>query len=556
MIWGLGSNNNNNSSSSGSGNNDGGKGLGSTISSSRGKKFGRRRRQRSKGDSEVASGVTATTAREPSPALTARALGGLSLSDESMSVSETGNGIEISLDWDVAQQSRQSLLAPVVSYHRFLQNRQKVKRCQLCVNNYPALPKSFQLNNDKDGNKNGGITNGKNQHGSGSRMNLTGTNRRTPVRPLSVRHRIHYTNQGGGRHPHNAAGEAGEESVSLDEMIFLLQSHTVRDEVTSVRAEAQKISAEIESLESDLIELEQDFLCIPKHHNDNDDWDVEWILKHNDCSPKARQELQRLRGRCLTLQLHNSATRDMLVKALGLQSLPRRNKYRLQPNRTTLTPTDCKAGGAGETLRHLCLLPATSNSSHHPTFFLSQTTGGVSGEVPPPLWQRMRRQNLQLDSILYLAVGPNDTYYCTLTSGHIWWGCADADFGKLVQDWDVHRVAFGSTSVYQHSSSKTTVYSWIVVGRDGRVAFKNLPTRLQHKLESRLASWAAPAEVSLGSDESYFVRFLDGTIDYCLPVGASSVCEYVVQKGAKVTNVVLHPELPQDFVVRHTEMKI
>jgi hypothetical protein len=66
-----------------------------------------------------------------------------------------------------------------------------------------------------------------------------------------------------------------------------------------------------------------------------------------------------------------------------------------------------------------------------------------------------------------------------------------------------------------------------------------------------MADEAAPVEVALGSGNSYFIRFLDGSFDYCLPASAAEECRKLEEKGATITSVSLHPELSQDFVIRH-----
>jgi hypothetical protein len=67
---------------------------------------------------------------------------------------------------------------------------------------------------------------------------------------------------------------------------------------------------------------------------------------------------------------------------------------------------------------------------------------------------------------------------------------------------------------------------------------------------------SAPAEVSLGPGGSYFIRFLDGTVDYCLPAEIAEVCEDIERRGGEITNITLHPEISHDFVIRHTALSI
>ena len=76
----------------------------------------------------------------------------------------------------------------------------------------------------------------------------------------------------------------------------------------------------------------------------------------------------------------------------------------------------------------------------------------------------------------------------------------------------------------------------------------NLRAQSHRTLEERMASEAAPVDVSLGFGDSYFVRFLDGTCDYCL---AAHVADVIASRSLDVTSVYLHPDLPNDFVLRH-----
>ncbi|OEU20662.1 hypothetical protein FRACYDRAFT_267721 [Fragilariopsis cylindrus CCMP1102] len=140
-----------------------------------------------------------------------------------------------------------------------------------------------------------------------------------------------------------------------------------------------------------------------------------------------------------------------------------------------------------------------------------------------------------------------------------------------MHSWNVYRVAFGpiesvkhdnhelqiptaQPSEKKHNDKAISTNSWIILSHDGRAAWKNLPSRLSNKLEERLANRAAPVEVSLGPGDSYFVRFLDGSIDYCLPAKVARVCERIEQRGGTITNISLHPDISHDFVIRHTEL--
>mmetsp|Transcript_19478 Transcript_19478/g.53595 ORF Transcript_19478/g.53595 Transcript_19478/m.53595 type:complete len:189 (-) Transcript_19478:268-834(-) len=172
--------------------------------------------------------------------------------------------------------------------------------------------------------------------------------------------------------------------------------------------------------------------------------------------------------------------------------------------------------------------------------------------------------------LTFLAVGPMDYYYAEFRSGEAWWGSSTDDraFQTICNEWDVHRVVFGpawamddfdsatTTTSSSSSADKTTAHAqivpWIIVSRDGRAAWRNIPARLEALLNRRMANQAGIAEVSLGSGDAYFCRFLDGTIDYCLPAQQAAVAHELELRGLTITNIALHPELSNGFVIRST----
>lgn len=414
-------------------------------------------------------------------------------SDETLSVSETMHGVEVALDWTAATAPQ----VAVVNFSHHVRQANKMHKCQFSMN-YPVLPR-------------------------------VATSKR-PQFHQQQRHRVPLV--------------ASKPTSTLQDQIFLLQSHNDTDEITSVKRESERLDAEIQALEEDRMELEHDYLRLPSEQQSSDAplWDLEYMLQHQKPSLENVEELQRLRGRCWTLQLQMKS-RDALCSTLGTAPTSpskRTNKYK---SRTTLT--------AATQVSHLTLLP--SHPSHAASFFLHNTDAAEShGHVPPRLLSRMKKQALPVNMLQYLTTGPNGSYFCSFTSGHNWWGMADPDFRAIVKDWPVHRVAFGEA---KKLAKQKRLYSWIVVSRDGRVAFKNLPLRLTHLLGSRLADEPAPSEISLGPEGTYFIRFLNGTIDYCLPAHVTEVCNFIETRGGKITNVFLHPQLSKEFIVRHTELR-
>ncbi len=109
----------------------------------------------------------------------------------------------------------------------------------------------------------------------------------------------------------------------------------------------------------------------------------------------------------------------------------------------------------------------------------------------------------------------------------------------------VHRVAFGT---FKDDSS------WIVLTKDGTVAWRNIPLQLEKLLEDRESGMAAPCEVSLGDAGTFFIRFMNGEINYCLPSFADEICRRIEDVGASISYISLHPEVMDGIIIRHTEL--
>ena len=171
------------------------------------------------------------------------------------------------------------------------------------------------------------------------------------------------------------------------------------------------------------------------------------------------------------------------------------------------------------------------------------------GMLPTSLADRLKREARDQRSLRYLSTGPSSAYYVEFDNGECWWGTAssqsrgDDALHRLLLELDVHRIAFGDDS-------------WVVVSKDGDLVWKNLPQGLHDVLTSReTVSAAAPCEVSLGIDGSYFVRFLDGTIDYMLPSFVAEVCERLEAKGLLIRNVSLNADT-HDSLIRYSSKTV
>mmetsp|Transcript_8324 Transcript_8324/g.12820 ORF Transcript_8324/g.12820 Transcript_8324/m.12820 type:complete len:529 (+) Transcript_8324:58-1644(+) len=444
----------------------------------------------------------------------------IGFTEDTLSVSQTVHGVEVALDWENAVTVRPAAV------HFDVKKASKIHRCQFSMD--------FPL------------------HKTGPQTKSSG------LRRNNRKHRI-------------LLDSDKEESSSLQDHIFLLQSHVAKEELSSVQDECTRLDAELKALEDDRMELEHEFLRGPNKNNKADAmcmslWDLNFLLREKRLSagiskpslkPEEIADLEKRRGQYWTLQLASKTTRDLLCTKME-QNVLSRHKTRLMIEVPKVA--------------HVNLVPS-GNKAGSTSFFFHTDSGHSHGQIPVRLQRRMKKSNIPIDALSYLSTGPNGAYYASFSSGHEWWGMSDLDFLRLVQEWPVHRVAFGHATTVTNISSqlpnvvatnkspvnnkmkKRRLYSWIITSRDGRVAFKNLPPRLAHLLDSRVADKSAPSEISLGPEGSYFIKFLDGSIDFCLPDFMMSACETIQKKGGKITNILLHPLLSKEFLIRHTELK-
>lgn len=472
------------------------------------------------------------------------------MNEQEMQIGETVLGIEVSLSQESAlEEQRKKKMSPkallLVSFtEQLVKRRLKVYRTQYSNAYWPALDKKKAQDPTSP------------TVGDSDSVVLTSRPHRVPLtaKPFSTA------------------------TMLYEDVLFLLQNHQVVDEITSVREELSRMNSEIEALEEDRVLLDKKRLQLPGKPNHEDvashgaanAWEVHRLLLHKSkqqhhqrLSAADRDQLQDKRGLSLTFCLHNEKAKEsFLVKCGAIASIFRAaGSKRYQDTSTTTTaaattadvvtldPENCRDGGAAATIQHVQLLKGSG-------YFLSRDNGKAYhwGHLPEKLHRRMKSAGMDSNDLIYLSTGPLSCYYAEFRSGESWWGTPpeDADFHAVCSEWNVYRVAFGSTKILD--AKQRTVTSWIILGRDGRVAWKNLPVRLHHKLESRMANQAAPAEISLGSGDSFFIRFLDGSIDFSLPANVAGVCRKMVQQGISITSVSLHPEVSHDFVIRHCDV--
>ncbi|KAL7563613.1 hypothetical protein ACA910_013354 [Epithemia clementina (nom. ined.)] len=402
-----------------------------------------------------------------------------------------------------------------------------------------------------------------------------------------------------------------EELKHLDAEIDALQKDTLQlEEILSGSTSAQQII--VPQLPSPSAPLPPQPEMPP---NVPASWDVNELLGSRSITVAQRSQLLMQRGINLTVHFHDRSATEALATRCGIKNhilakYKETHKHVLQQQQQPrnhvnnnlkdngpvsfvnnqllleLTADTCREGGAATHIQQVALL--CKDGGRELSFFLGRDQGKSVywGHLPDRLYRRMQDQGMNpkqsASELSYLATGPMDYYYAEFRSGEAWWGSSveDRAFHSICTEWDVYRVAFGpclvveddaaqhdhasttttattasssvfSDSVHQQHRQPTATSSWVVLSRDGRAAWKNIPSRLDRLLQSRMANQAGVAEVSLGCGDSYFCRFLDGTVDYCLPSTVAAVCQQLERKGSTtITSIALHPELSHDFVIR------
>jgi hypothetical protein len=273
-------------------------------------------------------------------------------------------------------------------------------------------------------------------------------------------------------------------------------------------------------------------------------------------SQQERTALSHERGVCLSVGIEHAPTRKEFFSKCGANARNPAFGDSIQPSREQ----------GGTNIQHVTLL-SKQGTHEQAAFFISRDKGKAyyyGQSLPDRLFRRMKRmdgttkQHRHATDLIYLATGPHDCYYAQFRSGECWWGSLadqDAEFSTICTNWNVARVAFGPCTLIQNNHVRHLTTSWVILSRDGRAAWKNIPSRLAHLLMNRLASDAAPVEVALGNYGAYYCRFLDGTSDYCLPDSTSKIVQSLQRRGATITSISLHPEL-NDFIIRHTSTTV
>lgn len=376
---------------------------------------------------------------------------------------------------------------------------------------------------------------------------------------------------------------------SPKDVLSILEGYDPFDEESAIEEELKKTNAEIKALECDLelidakLERGSCYWLTSRCNNQNcqSTWNIDVLLddeadfdesmygivkgvKHQTTkenyrekesipSPLAlgwdeRRALQKKRGYLLLASFEDALTGEVFSKKCGgtQSSQPVHVCLKHDSEFFNVKKVAANAGA----VRHFTITKGQLGLS----FFLSKDDGRAYQDDNLPSRLRAgiaaRGSDLQPNTIRYLACGPNESYFAQLMSGECLWGISqpDEEFKMVMSSFHVHRVAFGPFLTNENNVET----SWIIIGSSGQLAWRNLPCRLHELLSKRDETMAGACEVSLGFEGSYFIKFLDGEIDYCLPDHIGSVCEKIIEQGGAITNIALHPESSKPFIIRHT----
>ncbi len=277
----------------------------------------------------------------------------------------------------------------------------------------------------------------------------------------------------------------------------------------------------------------------------------------NEITDKYRRQLQKKRGNQFVIFFEDPTVQNKLCSSCNVKSdrLSKLQKIKSDSLGKSLKDENNYGSTNIDDARHAVITSSNEASS----FFLSRDNGTANwhGRFPSKLWDRAKRENMKVSSIRYLVVGPGGSYFTQFSTGECWWGISqlDTDFHKYMNSLEVCRVAFGTFANYIYVGEASTIHtSWVIIGKDGRCVWKNIPSGLHNLLLSRTSNDAAPCEVSLGKGDSYFIKFLDGVTNYCLPAGLASTYEQIESMGGEIRNVSFNSQ-SYDYIIRYEQKK-
>jgi hypothetical protein len=292
-------------------------------------------------------------------------------------------------------------------------------------------------------------------------------------------------------------------SNSFKEKLAMLKSHLVSDEEQTARKEYSNIWTEMKAIEQDrevLKHQNQDEPHVKQCKNAcsnprcKESWDVNSYLNgvHMKRGGKKKglnrvvdkeqlRHLQQSRGAFVHVGFRRKDVLPKFAAKCGGNPNSCQPHKIVQECNLELFGIDLISSSA-TTVRHLAIVTGEKGAS----FFISKDDGRAHCDsIHARLEERLKKlkkshqqSSASYGAIRYLSCGPNRSYFAELVSGQTLWGIGDHDeeFQKIMDAFNVHRVAFGS---FDHDTS------WIVLSKDGRMAWRNLPSRLHQLLQSR-----------------------------------------------------------------------
>jgi hypothetical protein len=260
----------------------------------------------------------------------------------------------------------------------------------------------------------------------------------------------------------------------------------------------------------------------------------------------ARAEVERKRAR------EEEERQEEEVKRRRVAEEEEERRRRLaEEERARLEQRGWRYSALGDFTTEFCERARTAKSFETVKHFAITESGGffLSRDNRKSYWTKLpwklsnelivNDRNVQ-GELQYVAVGTSDRYFAELSDGEVWWnGGGDGLDEALYAKKSISRVAFGQESD-----------SWYVLYADGTARWNNLPTRLHNKLKNRARRLPGVQEISLGSNDTYFVKYADGDYNYDLPTELADKCEELGRN--KLTNVYLGPVNSEDnYLIRH-----
>ena len=313
---------------------------------------------------------------------------------------------------------------------------------------------------------------------------------------------VHYANMSTTYHPacrvktlHRVPTTTNRvpKKASVKDMLAVLDKYLIVDEETAVGNELVNIWNEMKAIENDRLGGRQK---PTECFNCRKNWDIDSYLdgarklkgglEHQkiltDIDKDSRRDLQQKRGAFVHAGFRRNGDNlhTFAIKCGGNPKNCQAHKS-LQGCNTKLFGIN-KVASVAATVRHLAITTGENGSS----FFISKDDGRAycDESIPSRLTERIQKEGDDsrplLRTIRYLACGPNDSYYAELVSGQVFWGIGkyDEDFQTVMDSFNIHRVSFGSFDLDA---------AWIVISKEGQVAWRHVPRRLHFKLKNRTA---------------------------------------------------------------------